>query len=176
LVELPSGPVQFTLKPSPAQNGSATITVTVKDNGPSPVSDVVSSFTLTVNSFNDAPVFSVIATSAISAGTSTTNILFTVNDPDSGTVTLVAKSSDQSLVKDANITIVRGAALPGIQTNTVSIKSESGVEGSAVITLTATDNGTPAKSSSTDFKLNVRPPRAYLLQQPSHHHQRQCRC
>ena len=163
LVELPTGPVQFTLKPSPSQNGSATITVTVKDNGSSPVADVVSSFTLTVNSFNDAPVFSAIASTAISAGTSTTNIVFTVTDPDSGTVTLVAKSSDQSLVKDANITIVRGVALPGNQTNTVSIKSESGVEGSAVITLTATDNGTPAKSSSTDFKLNVRPSRERIF-------------
>lgn len=163
LVELPSGPVQFTLKPSAAQNGSATITVTVKDNGPSPVADVVSSFTLTVNSFNDAPVLSAIASTAISSGTSTTNILFTVADPDSGTVTLVAKSSDQSLVKDANITIVRGAALPGTQTNTVSIKSESGVEGSAVITLTATDNGTPAKSASTEFKLNVRPSRERIF-------------
>ena len=163
LVELPSGPVQFTLKPSAAQNGTATIFVTVKDNGPSPVGDVVSSFTLTVNAFNDAPVLSAIASSAISSGTSTTNILFTVNDPDSGTVTLVAKSSDQSLVKDANINIVRGGALPGTQTNTVSIKSESGVEGSVVITLTATDNGTPAKSSSTDFKLNVRPSRERIF-------------
>src|SRR5205823_2051019 len=123
---------------------------------------VTSTFTLIVNPVNHKPQLSDIASQAVPANQTSTNITFTVNDPDAGqTITLSAVSSDQSLVKDSSIRFVESTSFASGSTVTrhVNVTTEGGVQGTATIQLVATDNGTPPQKGSTQFTLSVRPSR-----------------
>lgn len=161
LAALPSNEVLLTLQPNANQIGTGTITVTVTDkstNSPTPIV-VASSFTFRVTDFNDMPTISAIADKAISAGQSTTNIAFVVDDKDLGSnLKVTGASSDETLIKNASIVITPAEGLSGTSaTNrTVRVTSEVGVQGRATITLFVTDG---SKTNSTSFNVNVVPSR-----------------
>jgi len=152
---IPSETVSVTLVPNQNASGSSVITFNLIDTNNNVI--VSSNFTLNVVPFNDPPTISTIATHAIPAGTSTTNIVFTVGDPEGGTLNVIGAAGDTNLIESITITPVSGA--PGQRT--VRVTAKPGVEGTTTITLTVTDNG--GKTAKTAFTLNVRPSRERLF-------------
>jgi hypothetical protein len=147
-----------TIIPSVNKFGSASITLTLTDNGtPLPAETATSVFIVTVNAINDAPIISSISNQNIDEDNATSALAFTITDSDS-TLTCagsVAKSSSNTtLIPNSNITI--SGTAPNC---TIVITPASNRNGSATITLTLTDNGTPmpALAVSTNFNLVVTP-------------------
>ena len=142
---------------TPASNGygSATITLTLTDNGtPMPALTATSIFTLTVNAVNDAPTLSAIATQTTGQATASSPIAFTINDVDSSlscTSSVAATSSNTTLIPNANIVI------SGTAPNCQAVITPATGYGSVTITLTLTDNGTPmpALTATQTFTMNV---------------------
>ena len=136
--------------------GSATITLTLNDNGtPMPAQTATSVFTLTVNAVNDAPTISSITNSTTAEGTASSAIAFTINDLDSTlscTSGVTATSSDTTLIPNANI-IFAGTA-PNC---TATVTPSATGNGVATLTFTVTDNGTPlpALTAVTAFTMTV---------------------
>lgn len=157
---IPTNLVALTLIPNPTANGVSTITVSVSDdNGATSVS---SNFTFTVTPFNDPPTISVpVSTIAVPAGTSTSNINFTVGDPEGGILTISVASSDATVVKPSNIIIDQFVGPPGART--VRVVTEPGVLGNptVAITLTVTDDG--GKIDKASFNVNVRETRERIV-------------
>jgi len=149
---LPDTLLTITLVPNNDQIGTSLITLTASETNTNPVSV---SFTLTVTDRNDPPSITAIPTQATPAGTTTTNIAFSVGDPEGATLTITASSSDQSLVKDSDIVVNIPSGTPG--TRTVRVTTQPGVQGSATITLRVKDPGN--NEVSTTFTVNVRPTR-----------------
>ncbi len=158
-VKAPDSPVlSLTLRPNPDAIGTAVITVTVTDFNESPALTVQSNFNFTITERNDPPTITAIDDKVIQAGTSTTNIAFTVGDPEGQNVTITATSSDQAVVRNADIFIntitgapgareVRVTALPGIQNVSTTIR------------LTVKDSGASPQESFEEFVVTVRPSR-----------------
>ncbi len=164
VANMPANQFQMSLTPNVA--GTAVITVQVTDHGlplyPAGDSNVFGNFTLNVSPVNHKPVLSDIPSQATPANSTTTNITFTVNDPDAGqTITLSAVSSDQTLVKDSSIRFVESTSFASGSTVTrhVNVTTEAGVQGTVNITLVASDNGASPQKGSTTFSLSVRPSR-----------------
>ena len=151
LTSLPSNEVNLTIIPNTDQIGNADITITVTDKSTLPPSQVSSTtFRVRVTDRNDPPTISTIADISLASGATSTNIAFTVTDPENASVRVTASSSDERFVRNANIVInpVESTA----SARTIRVTAESAVTGSAVITVTATDGQT---STSTTFRVNV---------------------
>lgn len=136
--------------------GSATITLTLNDNGtPMPAQTATSVFTLTVNAVNDAPTISTITNKTTVEGTASSAIAFTINDIDSTlscTSGVAATSSNTTLIPNANI------VFSGTAPNCTAIVTPSATGyGAATLTFTVTDNGTPlpALMATTSFMMTV---------------------
>jgi glucose/arabinose dehydrogenase len=130
----------LTVTPAANQSGTATITVTVSDGGLS-ASDT---FVLTVTPVNDAPTLSVFTDRTISMDTTLGPLDFMVGDVDSDPNTLLvsAVSSDQAVVRDADI------ALGGLGTNrTLTLLPASNAVGTATITISVDDGLLTNRSS-----------------------------
>jgi uncharacterized repeat protein (TIGR01451 family) len=83
---------------------------------------------------NYAPIISRIDDQQNNVGASTGPINFTIRDENGETMTVTATSSDQSVVRDINIT------LGGTDENrTIALQPESGVHGVTTITISVTD-------------------------------------
>ncbi len=148
LAALPSNELQLTLVPNAGQTGDADITLTVTDHSAlAPARTAQTTFQFTVTSFNDPPTITDIPNISIPAGQSSTNIAFTIADQEggnaSGNLILSATSSDQTLVKNANIVFNTPEGPPGART--VRVTSEVGITGTATITVKVSDgvNETP---------------------------------
>ncbi|MGE4180666.1 MAG: proprotein convertase P-domain-containing protein [Limisphaerales bacterium] len=160
LAALSSSELSLTMQGNTNQTGTALITLLVTDNSTNPpAASATSSFNLRIVPFNDPPVISAIPDIAIPAGSTSTNIAFTANDSDSGTIKTTATSSDETLVRNANIRIFRDQAgtlpaedfyAPGPRW--IRVTSEVGKRGAATITVTATDG---AKTDTQTFVVNV---------------------
>jgi len=157
----------LTLTPAAFQIGSATISITVTDATPASagVNIVSNGFVLTVTAVVYPPFFiSAPKDQSVAAGGTLAGVAFAVASPvaAASTITNVATSSDQSLIKDANIHITQDAS----GTNRlISITAESNTKGgTAVVTLVV---GDPALSSggtaTTKFNVTVRPTRIITL-------------
>ena len=136
-----------TVTPAPNAFGSCTITVQVSD-GQATNSDT---FVLTVTPVNDLPTISSVADRTINED-STTNVTVTVGDLETpaGSLIVVATSSNQGLVPNANLLVTNNGA-----TRIVAITPAANQSGTAMITITVTDaeNG----STNTSFLLTVAP-------------------
>lgn len=106
---------------------------------------------VTVKPVNDPPKISRIEAQTIQEDTSTAALPFTVSDVDNlvRTVTVSGKSSNSSLVSDADI-ILRGIGI----NRTVRVVPLPNRYGATIITLTVSDG---ALSSTTSFRLTVTP-------------------
>jgi hypothetical protein len=147
-----------TIIPSANKFGSASVTLTLTDNGtPMPAETATSVFIVTVNAINDAPAISSIMNQTIDEDDVSSALAFTITDSDS-TLTcagsVAATSSNTTLIPNNNI-VISGAA-PNC--NAV-ITPVSNLNGSATITLTLTDNGTPmpAQTATANFNVTVTP-------------------
>lgn len=137
-------------------NGTSSITLTITDNGtPLPPQTATSVFTLTVTAVNDTPTISGITSKSTDEDTPTNAIAFTIADVDStlscsGSVT--GTSSNTTVVPNAKI-VIAGTA-PNCSAVITPALNQSGT---ATITLTLTDNGTPmpALTATSVFNLTV---------------------
>jgi subtilisin-like proprotein convertase family protein len=148
---LPSSEVLLTLQPNTDAVGSAEIELVVTDKSAlAPAQTTTNRFLFVVTDFNDAPTITAIPDISITSGTSSTNIAFSVGDNENSSINLTATSSDQSLVKDANIVINIKDGLPGART--IRVTSEVGVTGRATITVAAKD---AQKTTTRTFIVTV---------------------
>jgi subtilisin-like proprotein convertase family protein len=161
----PSGVAQIsdlklTMQPNSYSVGIATIWVIVTDSTTNGVNVVSNSFVLTVNPVIYSPTVSAVPTQTVPAG-SNLDISISVNSLNqvAPNLAVTCVSSDQSVVKDANITITPASGV-SIPNRLVHLTAEPNVKGSATITLTVTDT-VNNKSAVTSFTLNV-------LQAPVH--------
>jgi len=134
----------YNLVPAADWNGSAQITVTVTDNG---AASDVETYTYTVAAVNDAPVISEAGDQDTSEDI-TLNVPVVFTDPDgsdSHTITVVSDN--------ANVTV---ANLNGqISGSTYDLIPAADWIGTAQITVTVTDNGTPTLSDVEVYTLDV---------------------
>lgn len=146
-----------TVTPANGQAGTASLTVTVSDNGfPMPIQTSNTSFNFMVAQVNHAPTIAVITNKTTNEDTATSAIPFIVGDSDSTIYcsNVTPTSSNTTLVPNGNI-VVSGTA-PNC---TVTITPVANGYGSATITLTLNDNGTPmpAMTATSIFNLTVTP-------------------
>lgn len=139
----------YDLVPVADWNGTAQITVTVTDDGPGALSDT-ETFTLTVNPINDAPVLSPIGNQSTDEDIALTGLLVVFTDPESFDTHTITVVSDETEVTAENIS-------GGITNSTYDLVSTSDWNGTAMITVTVTENGTGELSDSETFTLTVNP-------------------
>ena len=148
------------LEYNPAANasGTATITVTVTDNGGTAnggVNAISRSFLIVVNPVNQAPTLNAIANPATVLENTTTGTPVIINlagisagPGDAGlSLNVTATSSNPSLVPNPTIAYTSPSA-----TGTLTYTPASFASGSAVITVYVTDNGSTANGGITQFQ------------------------
>jgi hypothetical protein len=132
----PNGTLSFT--PAPNANGSATITVVLKDNGDTANGGVNTSapqsFTITVTAVNDAPTIVVAAGGQCASTGASGTMNLAVADVDGDTLSVSVSSSNTTLVPNSGIVFAgSGANL------TMTITPAPKQSGSATITVRVSD-------------------------------------
>jgi len=146
-----------TVTPSLNNVGSATLTLALTDLGtPLPAEVGTSTFVVNVVAFNNPPTISAISSQIIDEDVPSSALSFTIEDLDSNITCadVIGTSSDTVILPNANI-IIAGTA-PNC---TVTLTSALNQNGSATVTLTLTDLGTPlpAKTAVSTFLLTINP-------------------
>ena len=141
--------------PAGTNYGTSTLSFIVSDNGtPMPAQTATSTFIMTVNQINQAPQISAISNVTTNEDTATTAIAFTIIDSDSTVFcnNVTATSSNTVLVPNVNI-VITGTA-PNCS---ATITPTTNNNGTSIITLTLTDNGTPlpVQTANSVFNLTV---------------------
>lgn len=133
--------------PSYDQTGESTITVTVSDG----ILSTSESLVVTVAEPNDPPTISDITNKLTRKDHPTEAIAFTVGDSQTAAAQLVVtgRSSDQTLVPDANI-VIAGEG----ENRTVTVTPAPGQSGLVTITLTVSDGSLTAQDT---FALTISP-------------------
>ncbi len=149
----PSSTGSLVFTPVANQSGTATITVTVTDNGGTAnggVESLVRSFTVTVNPVNDAPTLDAIANPSATledASAQTVNLTGISAGPNENqTITVSAVSSNTALIANPVVTY----ASPGAN-GTLNYTPISNQFGTSVITVTVADNGGTANGGADTF-------------------------
>lgn len=129
--------------------GTYNLSATVSDGA----KVVLNQFTVVANAIqNQAPTITTPSNVAINENTSSGSILFTVGDAETapGALSVNAVSSNPTLISGA------GLALGGAGANrTIDLTPSNNQHGTATITLTVSDGGTPTMSASSSFLLTV---------------------
>jgi Cadherin-like/Bacterial Ig domain len=148
----------------PDQFGTATITVTVQDNGGTAGGSLDTrsrSFTVTVLPINDQPQLDVIANQTLNEDSPLQNLTLTgisagPGSESSDTLTLSAVSSNTALIAHPNIAYTSGQSQA-----TLSFTPTANRHGSATIVVTASDSGGTANggvaSTYQSFTITVQP-------------------
>ena len=142
-------------------NGSAVVTVTVTDDGGTTnggVNSVQRTFTVTVNSVNDAPTLNAIANPAAineDAGQQTVNLSgIGAGGGESQALSVTASSSNTALIPNPTVTYASANA-----TGSLAYTPVADANGSAIVTVTVTDNGGTANGGvdtlQRTFTVNV---------------------
>lgn len=147
--------------PAQDQSGQSTVTIRVTDADVPTPNFTDRSFKVTVERLNNPPTISSIANTTINMNSSTGPIAFQVADPETaaGLLAVTATSSNQTLVPDANILLPFTSSTRGDRT--ILVTPAVNQVGSAIITVTVTDSGSPpgtlsnAKTATTAFTLTV---------------------
>ncbi len=149
----PNSTGTLTYTPLASQSGSATITVTVRDNGGTAnggIDTVTRSFTVTVNPVNDAPTLDTIADPVAileGSGAQTVNFAGTSAGPnETQALTVSAVSSNPSLIPNPAVTYTSANA-----TGSLTFTPIADQFGSATITVTVRDDGGTANGGVDQF-------------------------
>jgi hypothetical protein len=125
------------------QSGTATVTVTITDNGGTAIGGVASfsrQFTVTVNPVNDAPTLTALTDPAPineDAGGQTVNLAgITAGPGESQTITVTATSGNPTLLPNPGVSYVSPST-----TGALLYQPMPGQSGSATVTVTVKDNG-----------------------------------
>jgi hypothetical protein len=159
----PNGAGSLAYTPAANQSGSATITVTVKDNGGTAnggVDTITRTFAVVVTPVNDEPTLDSIADPASileDAGLQTVNLTgISAGPSESQTLTVTATSNNPGLIPNPVVTYTSPNA-----TGSLTYAPVANASGSAVITVTITDNGGTANGGDNaltrSFTVNVTP-------------------
>jgi len=134
-----------TLIPAPNQSGMTTITLSVSDG----TATVTDSFTLTITAVNDVPTISDLGNQTTEEDKATPPLAFTVGDVETQplSLTVAGKSSNQTLVPDANIVFGGSGA-----DRTVTITPAPDQVGTVTISITVSDSGAQATDT---FQLTI---------------------
>lgn len=136
------------ITPQLDQNGSTTITLRATDG----VSETTTELNVTLNPQNDAPTFAATPGPLTFDEDGSGDANATINDIDGDAITLSASSSNQALIKNANITFGPSNPAAAGTPRTIHVESESNAHGTATITLNASDGTT---SINTTFSVTV---------------------
>ena len=146
-----------TLSFTPAANrfGTATVTVTVNDNGASN-NIVTHSFTVTVNPVNQPPTLNPLSNVAVNenAGSQTVNLsgISSGAANESQTLTVTASSSNPGLIPNPTVNYTSPNA-----TGTLSFTPAANGFGTATVTVTVNDNGASNNIVTHSFTVTVNP-------------------
>lgn len=153
----PNTTAQLSISPVANANGSATITVTVRD-GQTTNGSVSKTFLVTVNEVNDPPTLDPIASPAAineDAGEQTINITGISAGPDEIQALSVAVSSDnQALIPNGSINI--NYTSPNT-IGSLTYQPQANQSGTAEITVTVTDDATTNNFIERKFNVEVLP-------------------
>ena len=142
------GSISFT--PVANQFGVAQITVTVTDDGGLQVSR---SFTVTVNEINDPPTLNPIANLTIDEDAEPQTVNLTGISPGPGEggqgVVITATSDNTALIPNPTVNYTSGTE------GSISFTPVANRWGTAQVTVTVTDQGTPAQQISRTFNVTV---------------------
>ena len=136
-----------------ASSGSTSVTIQVRDSGDLAAS---TTFTVTVNAPpppNSAPTISSIANQAVTAGTASTAIPFTVGDAEGGTLATTATAANTTLLPGASFAFSGSGA-----SRTLTITAPSGSSGSTNVTVRVRDNGNLTSSTTFSVTISAPPP------------------
>jgi len=150
-------------KPTPNTNGSVNITLTATDPMSGVKTNVVTvTQILDVVQYNWPPTFEGIKDQTMSAGgTATFDFKVSSATRPTQTITVTCKSENQTLVRDADISIVPATSTTTNRQLIITALNWTGDSPKVVrINLTATYNNPDQVSSSTSFVLTILPPRA----------------
>jgi PKD repeat protein len=145
----------LTITPLANANGSVSITIVAND-GTNPTGE--SSFTLTVTPVDDDPVIAQISDFDIDEDTSGHAVSFTIVDVDGGNLSLSAKSNDQTLISDSNLTFSSSSVstTAGFETTiTLYVSTQLNANGDTTASVTVTDPS--GLTDSTNFTITVNP-------------------
>jgi hypothetical protein len=145
----------LTITPLANANGSVSITIVAND-GTNPTGE--SSFTLTVTPVDDDPVIAQISDFDIDEDTSGHAVSFTIVDVDGGNLSLSAKSNDQTLISDSNLTFSSSSVstTAGVETTlTLYVSTQINANGDTTASVTVTDPS--GLTDSTNFTITVNP-------------------
>jgi VCBS repeat-containing protein len=141
----------LTFTPAANANGSATVTLTLSDNGGTANGGADTSapqtFTIDVNAVNDAPTVSAPSNQTINEDTSTGALSFTIGDVDTTVASLLvtASSSNTTIIPNGNVVIGGSGA-----SRTVTVTPAANQNGGPVtITLSVSDGTTTTPSTFT---------------------------
>jgi hypothetical protein len=142
----PNGTLTFT--PAPNANGSATLTIVLRDDGGTAGGGqdtaAPQTLTITVAAVNDAPVAQVVAGGACTDDfRGQMNLAVSDIESAAGSLTLSASSSNAALVPAANVSFGGSGAARTVTIATISDKS-----GSATITIHVSDGTTTAAATT----------------------------
>ena len=144
-----TGELSYTV--AAGQTGTATVTVSVTDNGGSSDTSADQSFTITVGA-NTVPTISTIFNQAFYEDSNSGALAFSVADTETATGSLIvtASSSNQALISDANLTLNN----LGSGNWTIVATSLAQQNGTATITVTVND-GTTSTVETFDVTVNA---------------------
>ncbi|MBI1925526.1 PD40 domain-containing protein [Candidatus Poribacteria bacterium] len=152
LIDPTTGDLTYT--PVKDANGTATVSVVLKDNGGTAnggkESSATETFTITMTPVNDAPVFDAIVNQTVLEDVAATPIQMTGIGPGGGadeasqTVALTVASSDPTIVPDPTLS---GSGA----TRTLTFQPVANANGVVTITVTAKDNGGTANGGQDTF-------------------------
>ena len=160
-IAVSTGNLSFT--PASNANGITEVQVSLSDDGPNGGSEVntsaTQSFFITINPVNDPPSITSIADQTFSEN-GTTTVSFSIDDIDDlvGSLNVSATSSNMSLVTSGGFSFS-----PTASNMTMTVRPSCGETGVAVITVTVTDGGAPALTSTAVFSVTVTPAPAFEI-------------
>jgi hypothetical protein len=147
----------LTYIPAANANGTATITVSVSDNGSPVATSATQQFTITVNAVNDTPSFTTLGNQAVAedAGPQTVNSFATASA--GGGTDENGQTFTYNITNNSNSALFTGGGQPSISpTGVLTYTPAANISGVATITVSVSDNGSPVATSATQqFTITV---------------------
>lgn len=161
IISLPQSPITYTQTATtavlaynvqPSRSGTATITITVVDNGSGIAPNVntyTQAFTITVSQINDAPTIDAITVAPIQEDAALQSIPLTgitAGPQETQDLTVTVESDKPALFETLNVVYTSPQT-----TGTIRLKPKANANGTAQVTVTVTDNGLGSPAPNVNF-------------------------